>query len=139
MHGAGALILVISFAAADTAHAAYPDRPIRLVNPYAPGGLTDVVSRLLARHMTEAWGQQVIVDSRGGAGTTIGTEIVVRAPNDGYTLLCTTAAIAMMPSFYPRLSFSVLKDLAPVSLVSQVPGSLALNPNVPAQIGRAHV
>ena len=116
-----------------TAQAAYPERPIRLVNPYAPGGLTDVVSRLLARHLTEAWGQQVIVDSRGGGGTTIGTEIVVRAPSDGYTLLCTTTAIAMMPSFYPKLSFSLLKDLAPVALVSQVPGALALNPGVPAR------
>lgn len=116
-----------------TAQAAYPERPIRLVNPYAPGGLTDVVSRLLARHLTEAWGQQVIVDSRGGGGSTIGTEIVVRAPSDGYTLLCTTTAIAMMPSFYPKLSFSLLKDLAPVALVSQVPGALALNPGVPAR------
>ncbi len=112
---------------------AYPERPIRMVNPYAAGGLTDVVSRLLARHITEAWGQQVIVDSRGGAGTTIGTEIVARATPDGYTMLCTTAAIAMMPSFYPRLSFSTQKDLAPVSLISQVPGAIALNPAVPAR------
>ena len=93
---AGGWVALMASVHAAPAPERYPARPIRLVNPYAPGGLTDVVSRLLARHTTEAWGQQVIVDSRGGGGTTIGTEIVVRAPSDGYTMLCTTAALAMM-------------------------------------------
>ena len=130
---AGGWVALMASVHAAPAPERYPARPIRLVNPYAPGGLTDVVSRLLARHITEAWGQQVIVDSRGGGGTTIGTEIVVRAPSDGYTMLCTTAALAMMPSFYPKLAFSTRKDLIPVALVSQVPGAIALNPNVPAR------
>ena len=130
---AGGWVALMASVHAAPAPERYPARPIRLVNPYAPGGLTDVVSRLLARHTTEAWGQQVIVDSRGGGGTTIGTEIVVRAPSDGYTMLCTTAALAMMPSFYPKLAFSTRKDLIPVALVSQVPGAIALNPNVPAR------
>jgi tripartite-type tricarboxylate transporter receptor subunit TctC len=130
---AGGAVALMASAHAATAQERYPVRPIRLINPYAPGGLTDVVSRLLARHITEAWGQQVIVDSRGGGGTTIGTEIVVRAASDGYTMLCTTAAISMMPTFYPKLGFSTRKDLIPVALVSQVPGALALNPGVPAR------
>ena len=127
--GGWAALMVSAHAA--TAPERYPARPIRLVNPYAPGGLTDVVSHLVARHITEAWGQQVIVDSRGGGGTTIGSEIVVRAPSDGYTMLCTTAALAMMPSFYPKLAFSTRKDLIPVALVSQVPDALAFNLQFP--------
>jgi len=80
----------------------YPARPIRLVNPYAPGGVTDVTSRIVVPQLVQAWGQQIVIDNRPGAGTNIGTEIVVRAPPDGYTLLATTSAIATNPGFYPN-------------------------------------
>ncbi len=77
----------------------YPSRPVRVVNPYAPGGVTDITARTVLPYVAQAWGQQVVVDNRPGAGTNIGTEIVVRAQPDGYTLLATTSAIATNPSF----------------------------------------
>ncbi|MDB5928166.1 MAG: transporter substrate-binding protein, partial [Betaproteobacteria bacterium] len=84
-------VTMIAAANAQTA-ASYPSKPIRLVAPFAPGGGTDVVSRLVSQKLTEAWGQQVIIDNRPGAGTMIGTEIVAKAPPDGYTLLIGAAA-----------------------------------------------
>ena len=96
------MLSTCTFAAA-AVPANYPSRPIRIVNPYVPGGITDVASRLLGRFLNEAWGQPVVVDNRPGAGTNIGMEIVVRAPADGYTLLCTTPSIATNPSFYPKI------------------------------------
>ena len=88
----GALLTVI--AQTSTAAEAYPVRPIRMVNPYTPGGTVDLVCRALATRLSEVWGQQLIVDNRPGVGTNIGTEIVVRAQPDGYTLLCNTGTIA---------------------------------------------
>src|ERR1700741_2663949 len=78
----------------------FPTRPVRMVNPYTPGGSVDLVGRALAAGLSEVWGQQVIVDNRPGAGTQIGTEMVVRAEPDGYTMLCTSAAIAILTSMY---------------------------------------
>lgn len=118
--------------AADTAER-YPNRPIRLVNPFAPGGVTDVTVRNLVPHIVQAWGQQIVVDNRPGAGTNIGTEIVVRAPPDGYTMLATTTSIATNPSFYPRLSFKATRDLAPVALLAETPGALALHMGLPVK------
>jgi tripartite-type tricarboxylate transporter receptor subunit TctC len=111
----------------------YPARPIRLVNPYAPGGVTDVTSRTVVPQLVQAWGQQIVVDNRPGAGTNIGTEIVVRAPPDGYTMLATTGAIATNPSFYPNLSFKATRDLAAVVRMADAHMSLALYPNLPAK------
>ena len=111
----------------------YPDRPIRLVNPYAPGGVTDVTSRIVMPQLVQAWGQQIVIDNRPGAGTNIGTEIVVRAPPDGYTLLATTSAIATNPGFYPTLSFKATRDLAAVVRMADAHMCLALYPNLPAK------
>ena len=80
------------------AEAQFPARPVRLVNPYTPGGSVDLVGRALAAGLSELWGQQVIVDNRPGAGTTIGTELVARAEPDGYTMLINSSAIAIMPT-----------------------------------------
>ena len=80
--------------------ARFPDSPVRMVNPYTPGGSVDLVGRALATGLTEIWGEQVIVDNRPGAGTQIGTEIVVKAEPDGYTMLCTSSAIAIIQSMY---------------------------------------
>src|SRR3979409_1396079 len=76
----------------------FPTRPVRMVNPYTPGGSVDLVGRALAAGLSEMWGQQVIVDNRPGAGTLIGTELVVRAEPDGYTMLCTSSTIAILTS-----------------------------------------
>src|SRR5690349_2504789 len=83
----------------------FPNRPVRMVNPYTPGGSVDIVSRGVSVALSEMWGQQVIVDNRAGAGTVIGTEIVARADPDGYTVLCTSSAIAIMPALYRNLRF----------------------------------
>lgn len=134
-HCAGALVfacLSVGAMAADNAER-YPNRPIRLVNPYAPGGVTDVTSRIVVPQLVQAWGQQIVIDNRPGAGTNIGTEIVVRAPPDGYTLLATTGAIATNPSFYPNLSFKATRDLAAVVRMADAHMALALFPNLAAK------
>ena len=129
------LCLMQCLAMAAETHAApvYPSRPIRIVNPYAPGGITDLVSRVLAQRVAEAWGQPVIVDNRPGAGSAVGTEIVVRAQPDGYTLLCTTPAVVINPSFYPKLGLNPVKDLVPVVLVARVDTAFAVHPGVTAR------
>lgn len=109
----------------------FPSRPVRLINPFAPGGSVDLVARSVAAGLTELWGQQVVVDNRAGAGTTIGTEIVARAEPDGYTILCTSSAIAIMPSMYRKLRFDTLHDLTPIGLATTSSSILALHPPFP--------
>jgi tripartite-type tricarboxylate transporter receptor subunit TctC len=115
------------------AQADYPSRPVRLVNPYAPGGSVDLVSRSVAMGVTEIWKQQVIVDNRPGAGTQIGTEIVVRAEPDGYTMLCNSSAIAIMPGIYPKMRFDVVRDLTPIVQVASSSQMLGVHPGLPAK------
>ena len=110
----------------------YPARSVRIVNPYPPGGAVDMATRPVAQKLNEAWGQPVIVDNRPGAGTMIGTEMVVRAAPDGYTLLSTSAVIATNVSLL-RLPFDPVTDLAPVSLLVQTPYVLAVHPSLPAK------
>jgi tripartite-type tricarboxylate transporter receptor subunit TctC len=111
----------------------FPNRPVRLVNPYTPGGSVDLVSRGVATALSETWKQQVIVDNRPGAGTVIGTEIVARAEGDGYTMLCNSSAVSIMPAMYRNLKFDTLRDLKPVvHVVSSYP-MLAVHPSVPAK------
>ena len=110
----------------------YPAKSIRIVNPYPPGGAVDIATRPVAQKLNEAWGQPVIVDNRPGAGTLIGTEMVVRAAPDGYTLLSTSAVIATNVSLV-RLPFDPVTDLAPVSLLVQTPYVLAVHPSLPAK------
>lgn len=111
----------------------FPTRPMRLINPYSPGGSVDVVVRALAAGVTEAWKMQVIVDNRPGAGTTIGTGIVSRAEPDGYTMLVTTSAIAIMPTMYSKLNFSTTNDLKAVNLLTSSCQVLVVHPAVPIQ------
>ncbi len=120
-------------AAATAEREQYPNRSIRLVNPFAPGGIVDTSVRAVLPHVVQAWGQQVVVDNRPGAGTNIGTEIVVRAPPDGYTLLATTGSLSTNPNFYPKLSFKPTRDLAPVILLAQTSGALAIHTGVSAK------
>ena len=114
------------------AQSTFPNRPVRMVNPYTPGGSVDIVSRALAAGLSEMWGQQVIVDNRPGAGTVIGTEIVTRAEPDGYTMLCTSSAIAIMPAMYRNLRFDPVRDLSPIVHVTSSNSMLAVHPSIPA-------
>ncbi|MBY0270254.1 MAG: tripartite tricarboxylate transporter substrate binding protein [Burkholderiales bacterium] len=112
----------------------YPTRPVRFIVPFAPGGNTDVQGRLIAQKLTEAWGQQVVVDNRAGAGGTVGVEMLAKAPADGYTIaLASFGNILVGPSLFPKLGYDPLKDLAPVVLVSQPPGLLVVNPGLPVK------
>ena len=111
----------------------YPSRPVRIVVPYPAGIAPDTVTRLVAQGLSEKFGQQFIVDDRPGGASNIGTEIVVRAAADGYTLLCVTATNTINVSLYDKLSFDLLRDIAPVSGLVQLPLAIVINPSVPAQ------
>ncbi|MBV7483003.1 tripartite tricarboxylate transporter substrate binding protein [Bordetella sp. BOR01] len=127
--------LALSCFAAVASHAqTYPDRPIKLVVPFPPGGGSDAVGRLIAKTLSDDLGQQVVVDNRGGAGGSIGTGSVARAAPDGYTLvLASTSEIAINPSLYPSLGYSTIDDLTPVAMVATTPMAIAVNPNVKAK------
>ena len=131
---AGAVALLLGAASGDRlAHAQkYPEKTVRIVTPFAPGGGTDVFARLLAQRLTENYGQQVIVENRPGAGSLIGTEFVAKAPPDGYTLLMTSASFTFNPGLYPKLRYDSLKDFAPVSQVVRVPHVIVVLPTFPA-------
>ena len=127
----GALILGFSAAV----HAAYPDRPIKLIVPYPPGGATDVIGRILAKNLGESLGQQVLVENRGGAGGNIGAEAVAKANPDGYTLLmgAVTSHSTMATLEKGKLRYDLLKDFTPVMIVGSVPLVVVVNPNVPVR------
>jgi tripartite-type tricarboxylate transporter receptor subunit TctC len=111
----------------------YPTKPIRWIVTYPPGGPTDVVARAIGAKLTEAWGQQIIIDNRAGAGGMIGTELGARAAPDGYTLLFgTSAGMTINPALQSKLPYDPVKDFAPVSLLVINPQLLVLNPTVPA-------
>ena len=111
----------------------YPSKPIRLVIHFPPGGPTDFVGRAVAQKLTEAWGQQVIVDNRPSAGGIVGVEAVVRSNPDGHTLLFATGgSMSIAPAFNARLPYNVFKDLAPISLLVINPQILVLHPSLPA-------
>lgn len=110
----------------------YPNKPVRVVVPYPPGGPTDIVARVLFQQVSEATGQQFLVDNRAGAGGNIGAEIVAKSPADGYTLLIGTTAHAINMSLFKNLSYDVQKDFAPVSLLTQGPLVLVARPQFPA-------
>ena len=110
----------------------YPAKPIRLVVPFPPGGATDILARDVAQKLTEAWGQQVIVDNRPGAGGNIGSELVAKSAPDGYTLeMGTVGTHAINASLYAKMPYDNVKDFAPVILVAGVPNVLEVNPAVP--------
>ena len=112
----------------------YPVKPIRMVIGFPPGGGTDIVGRIVAQKLTEALGQQVLPDNRGGAAGQIGTEIVAKAPADGYTVLMAhIAALAILPSLLPRLPYDPAKDFAPVSLAAIAPNLLVVHPSLPVK------
>jgi tripartite-type tricarboxylate transporter receptor subunit TctC len=110
----------------------YPDRPIRLISPNPAGGANDVIGRIVAQKLGEVLGQQVVVDNRGGAGGTIGTEMAVRAAPDGYTLFAgSQATITIAPHVYSKLNYDVLRDLAPIAIFAEVQNLLNATPSFP--------
>src|SRR5688572_17037689 len=111
----------------------WPEKTVRIVTPFAPGGGTDVFARIIAQRLSETYGQQFIVENRPGAGSTLGTELVAKAPPDGYTFLMTSASFSFNPGLYPKLRYDSLKDFAPVSLVVRVPHVIVVIPSFPAK------
>ena len=111
----------------------YPSRPVRIIVPFGPGGAADTLPRLLAQHLAPMWGQPVVVENRTGAAGNIGMEQGAKAPPDGYTLTSAPVGnLAINPHLYSKLSFDVLKDFTPITLVASVQNVLVLNPAVPA-------
>jgi tripartite-type tricarboxylate transporter receptor subunit TctC len=135
MHHAIAVLSLVVMAANTAAFAQsdYPNRPVRMIVPFPPGGPTDIVARPLAQKLTEALGQPVIIENKGGAGGTIGADSVAKSPPDGYTLLMGTVGTqAINVTLYPKLAYDPLKDLAPVALVAAAPVALVAHPSVAA-------
>jgi tripartite-type tricarboxylate transporter receptor subunit TctC len=121
------------FALAPAAHAQYPSKPVRLIVPFPPGGGTDAMARVLAPKLGEGIGQQVVIDNRGGAGATIGTEIAAKSPPDGYTLFLMTVTNAVGMGLYPNLKFDLVRDFAPVTKLATTPHVIVVHPSVPAK------
>jgi tripartite-type tricarboxylate transporter receptor subunit TctC len=127
--GAAVLPAVPRIASAQT----YPTRSVRLVVGYAAGGGTDITARLIDQWLSERLNQQFVIENRGGAGTNIGTEAVVRAPPDGYTLLLATGANAINATLYEKLNFNFIRDITPVAALVRVPEVMVVKPTFPAK------
>src|SRR5262249_46545463 len=112
---------------------AYPSRPVRLIVPLAPAGASDITARLIGQWLSERLGQQFVIDNRPGGGGNIGTEAVVRAPADGYTLLLVGGFNAINATLYDKLNFNFIRDIAPVGSVIRFPYGMVVNPSVPAK------
>jgi len=135
-HTAATLLLAggLLFAATTAlAQQAWPNRPIRMIVPFATGGGTDIQARLFSVKLQPLLGQQIIVDNRTGAGGNIGAELVAKSPPDGYTVLFQSASLAVNASLYRKLNYNAIRDLAPVMLVSSTPLILVIHPSVPAK------
>jgi tripartite-type tricarboxylate transporter receptor subunit TctC len=127
--GAACVPLVGAAAFAET----YPSRPIRFVVPFPPGGVSDIIARFVGQSLAERLGQPFVVEDRGGAGSNIGTEIVVNAPSDGHTILLDGSANAVNASLYPKLGFVYLRDIAPVASIFRAPHVMEVAPGFPAE------
>ena len=129
-------VIAVALAASATAAVAqnYPTRPVRLVVPFAPGGNVDINARNIAPGLTELLGQQVVVENRPGAGGTIATDLVAKAPPDGYTLLVASSSIMTNgPALYPKLPYDIVRDFAPVGRIAVVPLAIVVHPSLPAK------
>src|SRR4051812_32052566 len=109
----------------------YPSRPARIVVPFAAGGATDIIARLIGQWLSERLGQQFVIENRPGAGSNIGTEVVVNAPPDGYTLLLVGASSAINATLYEKLNFNFLRDITPVAGVISIPFIMAVDTSTP--------
>ena len=130
--GTIALVIAAAIASSAAAQQHYPTRPIRWIVPVPAGSTTDIVTRLVAQKMNEAWGQQVVVDNRPGGVFTVGSEIVAKAPSDGYTLGTLLTPHVVNPFVLKNLPYNTERDFTPVSLMVIVPGVMTMHPGVPA-------
>jgi len=128
-----ACLAIVATASALTHAQTFPAKPIRIVVPFAPGGGTDIMTRIYGPRVAESIGQQVVVENRPGAGSTIGTEIVAKSPPDGYTVLMVDTSYTVNPSLYRKLAYDSLKDLAPVIHAAAAPVLLVAHPSLPAR------
>jgi len=128
-----ALTMMLGMATLNAHAQTYPAKPVRFIVPFPPGGPTDIMGRLAAQRLTEAWGVQVVADNRAGAGGNIGSELCAKSPPDGYTICMMTVAQSISPSIYPKLGFDPLKDFAPVTLMATLPSLLMVHPSMPVK------
>jgi len=128
-----ALTMMLGMATLNAHAQTYPAKPVRFIVPFPPGGPTDIMGRLAAQRLTEAWGVQVVADNRAGAGGNIGSELCAKSPPDGYTICMMTVAQSISPSIYPKLGFDPLKDFAPVTLMATLPSLLMVHPSLPVK------
>ena len=126
-----AAVALLALAGPAFAQDAWPNKPVRLVVPFSPGGSTDVIGRLLGQKLSVLWGQPVIVENRAGAGGNVGADVVAKAPADGYTLLMASGSITINPSLYKRMPFDTKKDLVPINNVTQGPMLVVVPDNSP--------
>ena len=127
------MIALASFLALPLVAQTYTSKPIRFIVPFPPGGGNDIVGRIVAQKLAEGFGLSVVVDNRGGAGGTVGTEMAAKAPADGHTMLVNNISLAVNATLFPKLPYDTLKDLAPVTLVGRQPNIVVVNPSVPAR------
>ena len=128
-----ALTMMLGMATLNAHAQTYPAKPVRFIVPFPPGGPTDIMGRLAAQRLTEAWGVQVVADNRAGAGGNIGSELCAKSPPDGYTICMMTVAQSISPSIYPKLGFDPLRDFAPVTLMATLPSLLMVHPSLPVK------
>ena len=127
---AGALY---ALAAISVCAQSYPTKPVRMVIPFAPGGNTDIIGRIFVPKMSQILGQQIIVDNRGGAGGTIGTDFAARQAPDGYTLIMVSAGHTINPAMIKKLPYDSIKDFAPIGIIADVPTAFVVHPSLPAK------
>ncbi len=133
-------LAAVLLVAAGAVSGAYPERPIRLIAPFAPGGNIDITARTIAPGLTEQLGQPVVVENRGGAGGRIGTEVAAKAAPDGYTLLLgSSGSLTVNPAFATTSTYDPLRDFVPTSLVSEVPLMLVVHPSLPVRTAREFI
>src|SRR5712671_1423363 len=133
--GSGALPVLSRTARAQ----AYPSRPVHIIVPFAAAGPNDIVARVVCQWMSEHLGQPFVIENRPGAGTNVGTELVVHAPPDGYTVLVVSSSHAINATLYDKLNFSFVRDIAPVASIMRVPNVMVVNPAFPARSVREFI
>ena len=114
------------------AQASYPDKPIRFIVPYPPGGGTDVIARIVQEKFHQTLGQPIVIENRGGAAGSLGSDLAAKSPADGYTVLFTLSSHTINPAIYPKLPFNTVKDFEPIGTVASLPQILVANPQFPA-------
>ena len=130
---AAALLLAVLAAPGDASAQTYPTRSVRVVVPFAAGGPTDVIARIVAQKLSETWGQQVYIENVPGAGGNTGVAMVARSPADGYTILVVSTGFIVNPSMYAKIPYDPVKDFSPITLVAASPNVISVNPGFPAK------